>query len=702
MKRFAATLFLAGLFFVLGVFTLSDYGINWDTPYRMLRGQAFWHYLTTGQREYGEKDRLSPILFKPDEYVTRFDFLAGEGSEPAKLPEIVRLKAEFLKKQKESGKRLTFYRDNAWNGEYFLSHDDPGHPPLPEMLGAMISNVGYERFGLIGELEAYKTVALLGATAGVAIVGIWVLEITGSALAATFACLVLATWPIFWAEAHFNFKDPVQASLVAGVMWSLWHWVKDNRLRWWGVMTLFITFSLSVKWNIVFMPAAILIWFWAIRKTAEFRRWFRPVKLFGLGLITFFVSFGFMIAIWPRSWSDPMHWIGQVAGFYRTLGISANHLQPDGWFFFHVFNLYPSILLASQTQEIVLLLIVLGIVLAIRKQDSLKTTTLILLWAGIPIARTILPWVKSYSGMRQIMEVLPPLSVLTGLGIAGLNSKLNKLKTIGLTVVVGIILLLPIIRLHPNENVYFNHFVGGIKGAAKLNLIDLMVTYGNVYKQGVEWLNANAETDAKLALVDGYMFAASPLWLREDISLSPDHFSGLEQQGEYIMLLRRPNDQTVFAQRYPERFLRPIYEIQVDGVGFLHIYKNDPNFVRENWGKEEALDQVKIRRIRSVGRDIIEMDLGETRQVTRIAVNISSGCEAHFSSPFTDELIQFIDQGSLKKNTVYGINERRKIGNTVEFWFPGESARKIDIHLQSLTSCFSQRDIIRVVALERE
>ena len=45
-KHLLASIFALS-FLVIGLFTQKDYGINWDQPLRMLRGQAYTHFFLT-------------------------------------------------------------------------------------------------------------------------------------------------------------------------------------------------------------------------------------------------------------------------------------------------------------------------------------------------------------------------------------------------------------------------------------------------------------------------------------------------------------------------------------------------------------------------------------------------------------------------------------------------------------------------------
>ncbi|GHT13251.1 hypothetical protein AGMMS4956_09140 [Bacteroidia bacterium] len=74
-----------------------------------------------------------------------------------------------------------------------------------------------------------------------------------------------------------------------------------------------------------------------------------------------------------------------------------------------------------------------------------------------------------YGGWRHSLFVYPPMVVAAGLGFCALTDMVkNKYAKIMLTALPFLLLLNPIIftiKNHPYEYVYFNRFVGGIKGA---------------------------------------------------------------------------------------------------------------------------------------------------------------------------------------------------------------------------------------------
>ena len=710
MKKYLVPLILSLAFFLTGIFTISDYGINWDSQCRMMRGQAFIRLLLGGQKTYPEHydNRTIPIFVKPNEYVTRYDFVSCEGSKKAELTEnpLPRLEYQYAMERK----RISFYQHPAWDGEAMLVEGGTGHPPLPEILGSISNRIMFGWLGILGDIESFSLIYLLISAVGVFVVTIFTIEITGSILAGIVAGISLALYPLFFSEAHFNLKDPLQASLYAGVVWGVWHWVKDKNFKfqisnfkfpiWWGVTTIFLALAMAIKWNIVFLPVILSIWFLFIKSSEEFKNWFKFKKLLPLCLLALITSLLFLTLIWPASWGNPLLWIQQLLFYYLSFGVGVEPGQPEGFRLPFGFNGYPLALFLTQTPEVVLLLCLIGGVAVFRgKNIPTKPGVLVLLVLIIPLLRYSLPFSKSYGGIRQVMEILPALAILSGIGFHYLSKTLSHLSYFKFLSSLSILslLIIPIITLHPNQNVYFNNLVGGVKGAEKANLIDLMVTNGNVYKQGVEWLNQHAEKDAKLAITDGRMMAISPLWLREDISISPNHFSGLDKKGEYLLMNYTFQKRDYFAYHYPKTFLNPIHTIDVDGVPILYIFKNDQVHTKDGFKGEIKDENYRVQRVTKPNLSYYEIQLSKKEKVTRIVVtNYRRSCPDKDFYSFTDEFITFPNS-----DKVYAINERNVISpNQIEYSFPGEETDRVYIYPQSESSCFVGGKILSISVLK--
>lgn len=694
MKKYYISLILTLAFFLSGIITISDYGINWDTPIRLIRGQAALRFILGKKLDYDHPAlSVSAMLVKDKEYISRFDFLEGEMGELAKLPKRPVLLSEHQKLQEKAGIKFSFYEDNWWNGDYWKDNQT-GHPALPNTASALTNKIFYQWLGWLKEIESYNLIHLLFSSIGVFVVTIFTYELTKSGFAAFIAGISLAFFPLFFAESHFNMKDPPQASFFAGSIWAFWHFVKDNSKKWFVIFLIFALLALTVKWNVVFLPLILGPWLISIRKYQEFKNWFN-IKRFAFYILLFVVlSILFINLVEPYNLLNPLKVIGNITGNYLDIGIRPEPLQPPGFILPPGFNIYPLLLLLFQTPETVLLLALVG-GWALNRGfiKDLKVGILLFLWLLVPLLRVSLPHLWFYNGLRQIMEILPVLAILAGLGAYYLSKK-YKVKSVK-WVIMGLVLFLLLgttFKYHPNENVYFNYLVGGLKGAVGKNLVESKISYGNIYKQAADWLNKNAEKDANIAFLDGPMYALSPLLLRPDISISPFHFSGLEQKGEYILALFNPNLPNVFAARYPGIFLKPLHQIIVDSVPMMVIYKNEPKYSKFDLAKEQSVDaNVVIKRVNT--GIYSEIDLGKTVKVTRVVLTNMPGYCAVSYAQFIDEFILF-DSGR-----EYGLQERRKTENSIEFWFPGEETRYIKIYPQSRFSCFKGGKISFIVYL---
>lgn len=685
---------LAAFFFVVGLLTVNNYGINWDEPARLLRGQAFLNYFLTGRQTFGLPARLSPIVIAPGEYVTRYDRLSEEGQTLALLPDIPRPQEEFATKVASLGKRVSFYQDDVWS-RYFLTYSafEAGHLPLPEILGSISNRFFWGRLGVFGDIESYHIPYLVISAVGVVVVGLFAFDLTGSWVAALTACLTLGLFPVFWAESHFNLKDPLVASFYAGAVWMFWRWVKENKIRWFVGFILCVVLSLAVKWNIVFFPFIAIPWLFSIRKTPEFRRWFNPSKLLVLACVACVACVAFLLLIWPASWGSPVRALSDVVRYYTYIGSGGINVQPAGFMLPLGVNAYPAVLFFAQTPEVILLLVGIGIwgIAAKRRKDLY----LLLLWFFVPILRYSLPGMYSYGGWRQIMEILPAMAVISGVGMT-LIPKYIKI----IIIIMFILIMSSLIRLHPNENTYFNSLVGGIRGAQAKNLIDPFLTYGNIYKEGAQWLNVHAEKNARVAVLDGRTFALSPLYLRPDISVSPYFFSRFERKGEYIFVtpINNVNESPVFSYQYVRTFLRPVHEVSVNGVTILSIYKNDPAFLRPGFSRETPVAPVRKSFMRTPKYEYLELDLGKMYRVTRIVLKgVSPSCRPE--APFTSysDVVQF----SPLLSDTYALAERDYDANgLLTYYFPAVQSQTIKIYPNTSPSCFVSSTVSAVYALE--
>src|SRR3989344_5709151 len=221
----------------------------------MMRGQTFLHFFLTGQTSFGLPARTPSTLVGPYDYASRYFQYDTEykappfPKQPVILPERPLLGAEFEDQLAKLGKRISFYQDERWSGQYWLNYDG-GHPPLVDILAAISNRFFYGFLGILGDIESYQLVYLLISALGVLLVTLFVYELTHSYLASAVAGISLALFPVYFTEAHISMKDPEQAVFFTGAIWAFYHWVREKKLIWFGVFGLFIILAMAVKWNI--------------------------------------------------------------------------------------------------------------------------------------------------------------------------------------------------------------------------------------------------------------------------------------------------------------------------------------------------------------------------------------------------------------------------------------------------------------------
>jgi len=88
-------------------------------------------------------------------------------------------------------------------------------------------------------------------------------------------------------------------------------------------------------------------------------------------------------------------------------------------------------------------------------------------WALPPLALLMALRSPLYDNFRQVLFTLPPLFLVAGLGVEALLRRLTRpLVRIGSAVLMLLPGLASILYLHPYEYVYYNSFIGGLRGAA--------------------------------------------------------------------------------------------------------------------------------------------------------------------------------------------------------------------------------------------
>lgn len=603
----------AFIFLYVGIRTVSHYNINWDEPDHFVRGQAYLHLFLTGKKTYADLPQF-------DEFQR-----AAQGN---------------MREHLANFPRYSIYQSSALDATYHLANDN-GHPPLNGILASLTNYVLYQRLGFVGDVESYHLFILFLSALLVFLVGFWVTREYG-VFAGFVSSVSLILSPMFLSESHNNIKDPVEATFFAFFLFFFYKAVTEKRWQWMIGAGIAAGFALGTKFNILFAPFIVGPWLSAYTigrfRTLGYKHIQESRVVIIFLLLVPLVAIGIFFLSWPFLWQNTIQNIFKIISYYREVGIGAFRNRD---FVFYGFNTYPVSWIFTTTPLPTLVLMLVGFLSSffLLKRDVRKTTLLWLTWFLIPIVRVSVPGSTIYGGTRQIMEYVPAMAILAGIGASTIVSSLvryfvssftklrkhRKRVTLALQAIIilsFIPITLKLISIHPNENLYFNSLIGGLQGAATKNFPGWGSTLGNPYVQGVKWINAHAEPNARLTLALGLMTTIPPIKLRSDIEYSNTLKSVVFREGEYIMDLTYYEFQKPYYDAvYPERFLIPVHQIAVDGVPILTIWKNDSAHTKPGFVEERELELIEFKRGDSQS---FSVSLTQPRYLTRVVLAFDS------------------------------------------------------------------------------
>lgn len=727
--RFLIPVFLAVTVAVGLLATLESYGMDEDTPFHFLRGQAYLDYFLTGRSVIDQPKLMSPVFFVPGQRISEYKINAWESSlapiVPVQSPIDQPTIQQVFRRYQEIYGRKTFYKHSAWSAERIVVDDGPGHPPVSDILEAISNRVFYEKLGWVGDIEGYYLFVIFSAVFSVLMVYWFALSIWGP-VAGLFSALSLFLFPLFFAESHFNIKDIPELAFFSGSVIFSYFWVTRRKARYlWGAGISFFI-ALGTKLNALFVPVTVGVWLLTLVRSEVFKKWF-GVKAVVQGVVVLGVVGGALLLVWP--WLKTDTWSKIISEIQLYAGVVySNQLieRPGGVSLWGVtITSLVDVFAVMPITTLFLFLVGLGVFIArVREKSGDNARLLVVIWFAVSVVKMVQPSAQNFGSPRQFIEYLPAMMIIVGWGaseilswlkglamprlqpgfISGVEPDVYQLTKAGkyqgglLFRVVLLIfsggyflsLVWIVIKYFPNQNVYFNQLVGGTSGAKELQVMTWQTNYHNAYREAANWLSLNAEKDARLGRLDGTMEAISPLWLREDIHFG-SFFSGFEQKGEYVVTGHFfPSEPAVFPYLYLVRFLEPVYEVKEGGVTLAAIYKNDRDHVKKKYQREIQLtDFPKL----IFGQDQlgkyweINLPRGRIYSLTRLVIrSLQSDC---VRSTGVFSLPKFISPWRVEV-----------ADGTSEYQFPAEVTQTIRYYPLADDSCFGQPQVLNVSVLE--
>lgn len=656
MRNIIAAILIGGLFFLIGLITIGDYGISWDEPEHLRRGQAYLWYFLTGKLDYND---LPPYDLKKAQTDPQYH-------------------------ARSFYQQLQFY-----SGAHPLKVDR-GHPPLADILASFFNYLFYQKLGLMGDIESYHLFYILVSAILVGLIFFIGADSFGLG-SGLFASLFLATYPLFFAESHFNIKDPTEAAFFALTLYFFWKGMVQRKSLLVILSSVFAGVALGIKFNILFALLIMTLWlmFYFLKDRNELYKTIFSKKIL-IFLLTFLpIMFLIFFTFWPYLWSDPIAHTIQAFKYYGKVGTQVAY-QPD--YLLGPFNLYPIKWIVSTTQPLLLAFFTLGIYATWKLwKKHWKILSLLWLWFLIPILRVSFSGLTIYGGVRQIMEYIPAMALIAGLGT---NYLIQQVKARWfnplLAVVLIIILAWPLVKLHPYQNVYFNFLVGGLTGAYGKGLPAAGNTLGNVYTAGIDWINNHASPNSKLSLIQGTTSNIPLFKLRPDINYSNYHWSGIERGGEYLMEMTYNSETTAYyyAWEYAQKMLEPVYQVKVDEVAILKIWKNDLEHTKKDYQKEEIVYRGKIDQ--QINGEVLGLTLDQPVMLSRLRVSYHSvpGCQ-NLQTAFVESSLDGMTwQKELDWIPFEQVGRKKQFSEgELTFFLPARKARLIRLIADSSNSC---------------
>ena len=586
-----------GLFFIVGLLTLPHYGINWDTINHLPRGEAYLHYFLTGKKDYSDL----PV------YKTYWQ-----------KPESLRINTNIPKNQVPA---RSYYQSDAADFNWFMENSRGGHPPLSDILSSVFNRVLFGKLRLVNDIDSYRVYSIFLASSLIGLVFWWVASNYGLA-AGVVSSLSLALYPLFWSESHFNNeKDIPETVFWSFMIFCFWKGFTTKKSWWILISGIFFGLALGTKFNVIFIPLVLapwllFYWFGKYSKGFSFSLLIRDnFRLIMTVFIAILLGIFILVGSWPYLWPDPITRLISVLGYYKGIGLTQNVNL----------NTYALQGIITASPPVILFLSLIGVIYSLTKtlREKNKTSLLFLLWLIVPIVRVTWPGTTIYGGIRQIMEYIPAMAVLAGIGTFWILNTVKKKKIIYFFVIFVIaagysLLIIRLYKIHPNENVYFNFLIGGLRGAKEKDIPFWGNNFGAAYRQGVVWMNKNLPYGAKIAYARELMPNIPTLWLRPDITLHNSFRSGYLKKGEHIIaLVYQGAEKTSYFDRYLDRFLIPIYEAKVDDVSILKIWKNDLEYTKKEYLSEKEIDNFTV----STKEGATIFDFGDIIYLSRLEVS---------------------------------------------------------------------------------
>lgn len=392
-----------------------------------------------------------------------------------------------------------------------------------------------------------------------------------------FAAFAMTLSPHFFSYLHNDPKDVGIAFFYTAFLWAATRRARGGSWIWGLFGAVMFGVGFAIKLTIVVAAPIVLVWLLLqFPRRAPRYAWSGAVERFAEAAVVIpLVGLLFGILFWPWLWVETLHriylvfhhfenvpWLGPV--LYKGQILTTDKL---GWD-------YAPTIFGLQNPPWILALAALGSLGIIRRwrRRRLHAGQLAFIGCAATGAAAIANPGQMHDGLRQLLPVIPLVSILAGYGAEGIWRLARSIdirragRGVAARLFASILLLgiagsaaYPIIALHPDQTAYFNFLTGGPAGADGKYEVEF---YCNPYKRGMQWLDRNIEKPSRVLVAQNHWVAA--YYNTGRITALPR-----EQEGEYYMAIPRLYLDNITL---PPN-LEEIHRIKAGGATVLTIYR---------------------------------------------------------------------------------------------------------------------------------
>jgi hypothetical protein len=485
----------------------------------------------------------------------------------------------------------------TWLGAIFAPAESDGLRTMcrDSLDGRQLEKIGgsqVERHQLLGELNHLLLEARVGVAlfSWVCIAGVYALSrLLWGPKVAVLSLVLVALDPFYLALSRFLHLDAVLTGVMAVSVLSLLVSLDCSRSPRWRLAFLALSGVVGGLAILQKSPAMSLAPFVALvegldvlRGTIRWKRLLRAardVAIWGLAAAVVYV------ALWPAMWVDP---VGTVQGVLdQAIGYAEEGHSSGSYFFGRPVDdpgwLFYPVALAFRLSPLALVGLVAGVVWIARSRGEAKQR----FGVGVLLAYSVLFGIFMSLGAkkfdRYLLPVFPALDVVAAVGLLWTAEVVwRRLRGLWRFVpphlVVTVVMLavqVVLVALHyPYYLTYYNPLLGGIRQAERV----LLMGWGEGYERAAAYLNAKPNVE-QLQVSEPVFPVFAPQFDGETRRLQRYCVWDNDYVIFYLSYVQRQRFDDLMAEYMDDPQVAPEHVVNLHGVDYLWIYRNDQHYV---------------------------------------------------------------------------------------------------------------------------